>query len=202
MLIFLAVISLGISAFGLYTVNHNTHAITSDDTSSEIIIADSTQIASTTDKYIHIAGAVEKPGVYQIRDNMRLYEVVRLAGGLKSGVDMKYLSRVLNLSSQVTDGKLIYIPWDKDDLTSKTFQVTLPEILGDSPTSSNSVEVAVGAININSCTKDQLLSLDGIGEAYATKIISGRPYKDVADFTDRANIPTKTLEKLVSIISF
>lgn len=45
------------------------------------------------------------------------------------------------------------------------------------------------AIDINSATKDQLKTLPGITDAYADKIIAGRPYKSKAFLVTNSVIP-------------
>jgi competence protein ComEA len=52
-------------------------------------------------------------------------------------------------------------------------------------------------IDINSATKEQLMSLPGIGEAYAKKIIEGRPYKSKLELTQKKIIPGATYKKII-----
>ncbi len=59
-----------------------------------------------------------------------------------------------------------------------------------------------GKTNVNTASSSELDSLPSIGPAYAEKIISNRPYKDLFEFEESSGLYKSTIDKIKDLITF
>ena len=104
--------------------------------------------------YIHICGEVLNPGVYQVRAESRIYDVLLLAGGFTD----EAAEEAVNLAKPVTDGMQIMIPSVEELQQEK-------EALDRQRT---------GMVNINTASVEELCVLPGVGESRAADIVAYR----------------------------
>jgi competence protein ComEA len=61
-------------------------------------------------------------------------------------------------------------------------------------------EQSTALLDINTATKQELMKLPGIGDAYSDKIIKGRPYKRKDELVSRNILPQATYDKIKDLI--
>ncbi|PEF04902.1 competence protein ComE [Bacillus thuringiensis] len=128
---------------------------------------------------IDVKGAVNKEGVYEMKEGDRVKDAVQKAGGFLSEVDMKKV----NLAQIVQDQMLLYIP-SKNESEQGMFTSSK----GD------------GKIRINTAAKEQLEKITGIGSRKAESILKYReehgPFQKIEDLLEIDGIGAKSLEKI------
>lgn len=144
----------------------------------------------TTQKqyYVHICGAVSKPGVYCVEEGSRLYEVILLAGGMTQDA----ADEAVNQAEEVSDGMQIYIPTRAEVKDGSSYVPVAGEVDHD------------GRVNINTADLEQLCTLPGIGETRAQAILSYRAehgaFQSVEELMNVAGIKAGVYEKIKELI--
>lgn len=115
--------------------------------------------------YVHVCGAVKKPGVYEMPAGSRFYEAVEAAGGFAEGACEDYL----NMAAPLADGSRLEIPTQEEISEREGAGEKWPD-----PNSGDAAGASGGLVNINTADADGLCKLPGVGEGRAKAIIEYR----------------------------
>lgn len=157
--------------------------------------------------YVDVKGFVNNPGVYKIEKGSRVTDVIKLSGGLKKEAN----TRFINLSKILNDSDTIVIYSNKEIEEAKKQDVIVVETpciceeIKNDACFTEKEESSSKIININTATKDQLMTLNGIGEAKATAIIEYRTingkFKDINDLIQVDGISETLFDKIKETIT-
>ena len=137
--------------------------------------------------YVHVSGAVQEPGLYELPEGSRIAAAVEAAGGFSEDA----ATDGVNLARVLFDGEQIVVPTIEEAAAGSTSE-------GSSTTSSSSL------VNINTASASELDTLPGIGPATAEKIIADReangPFTTIEDLKRVSGIGDKKYENLADLI--
>lgn len=180
---------------------------------SDIVVSTSTNTLKKKTKKenienykVDIKGEILTPGIYTLKSNSRVIDVIEMSGGLTENAD----TSVINLSKKITD-EMVIIIYSKSEV--KDFEKTKEKekivqekcikkdenSLKNDACITDSVKIS-GKVSINSATKEELMTLTGIGEAKAEDIIKYReengPFKTIEDIKNVSGIGDSLFAKI------
>ena len=150
---------------------------------------------------VHIAGEVKKPGIVKTKEGARIADIIEEAGGLTENANITNI----NLAYIIEDGQKITIPSKNQKVEAKQEEYIQTEneqgIINEEQGISNKNQV----LNINKATKEELQTLQGIGESTADKIITYRKengnFKQIEDIKNVPGIGDAKYENIKDKIS-
>ncbi len=120
--------------------------------------------------YVYICGAVAAPGVYAIEEGSRVCDLFTVAGGLTEEAATDYW----NQARVLVDGEMLYVPTVEE---AKERTDSEKSAASGVTGLANADSSTTGKININTASKEELMTLPGIGESKALAIIAYRQEK-------------------------
>ena len=138
---------------------------------------------------VHVCGEVANPGIYELPAGSRIYEAVKAAGGFTENAE----EESVNLASPIEDGVQIRI-YSKDE--AETLAAGAAPFDGFEASGEGKEPV----VNLNTATKEELMTLSGIGESRAEDIIRYREenggFQNIEDIMKVSGIKDAAFQKI------
>lgn len=136
---------------------------------------------------VYVSGAVVRPGIYNLPAAARAQDAVTAAGGFTQAANPEKV----NLAKKLKDGSQVNVPSQSSKKAASGS--------GRRSERQNAAGNYVRTVNINTAGLDELVSLPGIGEATAQKIIDYRrvqPFSKIEDLMQVKGIGQGKFQKL------
>ena len=164
---------------------------------------------NTDNKYykVDIKGEIVNPGIYELKIDSRVIDVINAAGGLTENAD----TSVINLSKKIND-EMVIIIYSREQVKNfeKTKEIEKQVLDKCNELDENSLKndacidssnnKHIGKVNINTASLEELMSLTGIGEAKAKDIIKYREdnggFKTIEDLLKVSGIGDNTFASI------
>jgi len=136
--------------------------------------------------YVHILGAVAKPGLYLLTDGDRAVDLIAASGGFIDTADRSGL----NLARPLVDGEQIVVP-----------------NMGEAPAAGAAPGPATagGRVNINTADETALETLPRVGPAMAKRIVDWRTkngrFTALEDLMSVTGVGEKTFDSLKDLVT-
>ena len=136
--------------------------------------------------FVHVVGAVRRPGLFRLRDGTRVADAVARAGGPTRRADLS----AVNLAAPLVDGQQVIVPRRGPGGTQAA-------LAGAASTGAK--------VSLANATVEQLDELPGIGPVTAQKIVDWRtthgPFRSVDDLDDVPGIGPARIEQLRDLVT-
>lgn len=213
-----------LSTIGFVIISHSTYSSKEkeDFSTNDLVIEDTKEVLDVekqeTYYYVDIKGSITNPNIYQVEEGSRIADVIKMAGGLTDQAD----TGVLNLSKKVND-EMVIIIYTKDEIAKfKDGGETIQEVIKYIETDCECPDPAINGacidnkvtqsesgiaskISLNAATKDELMTLSGIGDAKAQDIIDYRTsngeFKSIEDIKNITGIGDSIFDKIKDYIT-
>ncbi|WP_165064413.1 helix-hairpin-helix domain-containing protein [Marisediminicola senii] len=144
--------------------------------------------------FVHLLGAVNRPGLYELRAGDRAIDAVAAAGGFTAEADQAQL----NLARLLTDGEQIYVPVIGEVPAA-------PPGAGGGAGAAGTAGGVPGKVNLNTADEAALDTLPGVGPATARAILEWREangrFTAVEDLLAVSGIGDKTFADLKDLVT-
>lgn len=187
LLVVIALVLISITKISEINLRETKYTLSAESDGIAVEITGDLKKTSSEKIVVHIEGYVLNPGVYELKEGARVIDAIEVAGGLAENAS----PQKINLAQRIFDEAYIYIPSEQDE----NFEVSqLSSVMNSS-----------GKVNINRANVERLMSLPGIGESIAERIIAYRKkhgkFNSIEEIKSVSGIGDRKFEEIEEKIS-